>query len=157
MCLENKEMEQGQYLSVKCPNCGHKLHIIIHFSTFTGRKLHFTGEIERCLSREEFSRFKNLDMYNKLIFSVGLFHQVYNKWPSEKELKKFIGLSVQTISKYINKVHGIIGKQQERGIDGKFESKVFSLNEKGQERFGELVYEILSEKFLRPKKETVHA
>jgi len=155
--LEDKEISQGQYLSVRCPRCEHRLHLIIQFSIFSDRRRRIIGQIENYLSREEFSRFKILNMHEKLIFSVGLFHQKYEKWPSEKELAEFMGLSAQTISKYINNVCGIVSKHQERGIDGKFEKKIFSLNEDGFQKFGKLVYSIMDEKFLKGNKETIHA
>jgi hypothetical protein len=155
--LENKEINQGQYISVRCPNCGHRLHIIIEFCIFPDRRRRIVGQIENYLSQKEFLHFKTLNMHDKLVFSVGLFHQKYGKWPCEKELEKFMGLSVQTISKYINKMYEITSKQQEREINGKFEKKIFSLNEDGSEKFGKLVYSIMSENFLNCKKETVHA
>jgi hypothetical protein len=152
---------QGQYISFRCPNCLNRLHIIVHLSILSERRRRIIGEIQNYLSREEFSRFKVLNMHEKLIFSIGLFYQKYGRWPCEKELGEFMGLSVQTISKYINSVSGIVSKRQERGMDGKFEKKTFSLNEDGFQRFGELVYHILGERFsenlFNGNKDAVHA
>jgi hypothetical protein len=155
--VEDDGIIRGQYLSLRCPKCQYRLHMIIQFSILSDRRRRIIGQIQNYLSREEFSRLKILNMHEKLIFSIGLFYQKYGRWPCEKELGEFMGLSVQTVSKYINSVSGIVSKRQERGMDGKFEKKTFSLNEDGFQKFGELIYHIFGERLFNRNKDTVHA
>lgn len=147
----------GLYRRIVCPHCRRKIDLVIQVYMLPARKRKIMGEIENYLSTMELKRFKHFQTVEKITFSIGKFHEVKGKWPSEKELAQFCGLSVQTISKYSKQIEGVCSSSQERALNGKFLEKSFYLNEEGKLKYSQLVYKILDqEKFLRRKKQAIH-
>lgn len=140
--MTEQKTDTGLYRSIKCPHCERKIDLVIAVYRLPTFRKKTIGEIETHLSHAEFQRFKRLSSIEKIVFSIGKFHDVKGKWPSEKELSPFIGLKVQTISKYINKTGWISSTPQERGISGKFEEKKFCLNHEGKMKYSELTYKL---------------
>lgn len=77
------------------------------------------------------------------MLGIGKFYEIYRKWPSEKELSDFIGLTKQTISKYINGTALIVSKTQERDLNGRFMEKELRLSDEGKAKYSKLIYKVI--------------
>ncbi|MDW8034035.1 MAG: hypothetical protein RMI79_03750 [Nitrososphaerota archaeon] len=144
----------GLYQEFICPYCGRRITLIITFHQLKHRRIKSIGLINNVLADSEFSKFENLDTFEKIIFSIGKFFDQKMDWPSEKELAKFIGFTIQTVGKYLKelKVKGyVMENQQKRDIHGQFKGKQFSLTEKGRHEYSKITYKI-SENYFDERK-----
>jgi len=96
--------------------------------------------IESILSDEEYERYEQFETIDKIVVGLGKFPDTYQLFPSEKELSRFVGLTEQTVSKYVNRTTLIASKPQQKGPDGRFDEKRFHLTDEGKSRYGELTY-----------------
>ena len=141
--MTSEANDTGLYKCIKCPNCGHTVSLTIMVYQLPSHKKKIKGLIENVLPYQEFKIFREFKTIEKIIFAIGKFYDSYGRWPSEKELSKFIGLTAPTISKY-TAIHTalIASKPQERGINGLFENKSFCLTSEGKNKYSELTYQI---------------
>jgi DNA-directed RNA polymerase subunit RPC12/RpoP len=137
------EEDVGLYRKIKCPNCGHTIDLMITVFQLPSRRKRIKGFIQDILTVQEYERFKELETSDKIVFGIGKFHETYGRTPSERELSKFIGLSVQSISKYVNNSKLLVNRRQKRGIDGRFDEKQLLLSDEGKSRYSELTYKLL--------------
>ena len=133
----------GLYKNIKCPNCGHTVSLTIMVFQLPSHKKKIKGLIESILPNQEYKRFEELTTMEKIVFAIGRFYDNYKRWPSEIELRIFVGLTEQTISKYVNSATSITSEQQKKDSDGRFEKKKFYLTHEGKQKYSELTYKVV--------------
>lgn len=135
---------EGCIHSLMCPRCGAQVKIFVKVSP-AKIELFESPQIHQHLKKEEsVSSFEKLNTNDRVIFGIGRYFDVYKRPPSLKVLSRFLGLSPQTISRYIRKCEElIVCGEQGRGRNGKFAEKYYVLTDKGKNRYSEIVYKLV--------------
>ena len=142
--MNNKE-KAGLYREVRCPNCGHKIPLIITIKELKYSRKSIRGYLESLLSREEYNEYKNLDTIDKIIFGIGKYIEYYGDYPSGTELSLFVGFTPQTIWKYTTKYKNLISStSQQRMANGRFGEKCYYLTSEGQAKYGQITYRLFA-------------
>lgn len=141
--MAGEENGTGLYKKVRCPNCGYSVPLTIMVYQLPSRRKRIQGLIESILSHQEYKKFLELTTKERIVFAVEKFYDTYGESPSEVELSKFTGLTIQTVSKYISNNEWVSSEPQRKGIDGRYEKKKFYLSDEGKRKYSELTYKIV--------------
>jgi hypothetical protein len=101
--------------------------------------------IESILTDEEYEKYREFKTEHKIIFSVGRCFDTYGKKLSGRDLSDLTGLTPQTVSRFLNSskvTQYVVGDQQEKRPDGRFDEKRFYLTDEGKQKYGELTYKL---------------
>jgi hypothetical protein len=138
--------DAGLYKRFRCHHCGREMDLVITVVQLASHRRTGKGLIEAMLSHEQYETFRKFATIDKMVTALGKFYDAYQRWPNESELSGFIGLTEQTVSKYVSRTSVIASEAQQKGQDGRFEEKRFYLTDEGKRRYAELTYELMGYK-----------
>lgn len=135
--------DTGLYRRIRCPHCGRQMDIVVMIAQLPTHRKKGKGLIESALSYDEYVGFKELVTDDRILFASGKFFDTYRRYPSGKELSRFVGLEQQTVSKHLSRSMLIVSDPQKKDQDGRFEEKRFHLTDEGKLRYAELTYKLM--------------
>jgi hypothetical protein len=139
------EDQTGLYRRIKCYHCGYSIDLLIPVILLPTHRRRGKGLIESILTDQEYEKYRKFKTEDKITFSVGRYFDIYGKKPSGHDLSDLTGLTPQTVSRILNSskvTRYVVGEQQEKRPDGRFDEKRFYLTDEGKPKYGELTYNL---------------